>query len=389
METMDNNYTSKEVEKTGSQYELQKPTVSDQGPKLISPRQRKNYSKAAPNTIQVDEGGMYKLILEVARIKNHAWVIALLSIIITLCGSVVASYIINPSSVSLDPFIIAACVVGFVGGTVISSLLGKVKNKKEIESILCDFYKGWKEEYAGDRIVFNENGNIDFKNTKRRYDERQKSNSNGIWKRLRKSSPIIALPLMLLIPYQVVARPSILSNAFSVDKIDVIGLLFGITSLALTIICFILIEKMQRQRAELIELIKRSDEKKDPERLYRRAAFYLKSNRTEAALNLISEAISLNPNSIRYYELRADILLKSGEADRAIEDYLWVLNNIKKNTEKLRLTRIIANAFYDSKNTNKAVEYYEKAIAIIKRLKSTEKAPDYKEIINTLNDYGV
>ncbi len=83
--------------------------------------------------------------------------------------------------------------------------------------------------------------------------------------------------------------------------------------------------------------------------------------KTNDALEALTIAISLNDNFYDAYLLRSDMLLKSGNIERADEDAVFLLNNIADNEDILMLKARIESA---KGNDNEAISFYDSVINV-------------------------
>lgn len=93
-------------------------------------------------------------------------------------------------------------------------------------------------------------------------------------------------------------------------------------------------------------------------------SLYIYTNRIESAIQLYEKALKKLPHNIEFYDDLADFYLKNKESNQKIID-LFILA-IKKNPNESNLYVDLGDSFYNDKNTEKAIENYNKALDLNK-----------------------
>ena len=93
-----------------------------------------------------------------------------------------------------------------------------------------------------------------------------------------------------------------------------------------------------------------------------RGIIYHKINRTAAALEDFDRAISVNPENLEAYQLKAEIFKESGEPQKLIEVYTQAIENLSDDLLKCAAYRRRAAAYFEMNLPQEAVADFTKAI---------------------------
>ena len=354
--------------------------------------------------MSVNLGDMYNLIIDASKIKKATWIY---DIIITITTGFLTCFGVNfYNSKDLESLVIAIvlfCVI------IVIMYKRQKDNRTDINNIhnriseICNRQFNNRTQTISRKdmfpnVIFDGNGNINYKKTKKLFESNKKLNY------LEKSNflKIIPLAFILLLPchsiaYQIALfKPNEGANYYDTIFVQ-ISVITVVATLSLALYSAIRYRKIKRALSDLtnnLEALKnRADfvpENKDSEELFKAGKNLLSNGDIFAAINTFSEAIIINPEQKQYYECRAEAFRIIGDLKKSQNDYEKALKLSKDcPSHTIRILHKLATLIFDTGNVIAAEHYYEKAYKILNENETIElKASQIEDITKMLNDYG-